>query len=272
MGERMLKFFIMVAAVVIIGSLITGLNLSIRKKSRDGAATELTDFAAMETNGAVLFGGDSGRGLSAGAGSDEAAGANQNVIFEQTAAGYDTRKENAGQSSSGADMFAETAAASDYRSAADTEKETAEADEEEEAVADTEKDDSDSLAIFQVIESEEEYYTRLEEMDKKLTAKADEAARKTVADQKTAADEMLKFWDDELNAIYQKLRDSLSEEEFRVLRDEERAWIRDRDEAAGKAAAAENYSNSYQSLAYTRSLIRWTKERVYELAEMYYGG
>lgn len=114
------------------------------------------------------------------------------------------------------------------------------------------------------------YYSRLSEMDKKLTAKAEESYKKPIADQKTIADEIWKFWDDELNAIYQELRRSLTQEEFDALREEERAWLRNRDELASKAAAAENSSSSSQNLAYTRSLAESTKSRVYELAEMFY--
>ena len=114
------------------------------------------------------------------------------------------------------------------------------------------------------------YYSRLGEMDKKLTAKAEEAHKKPIADQKTIADEIWKFWDDELNTMYQELRGLITEEEFDALREEERAWLRSRDEMAAKAAASENSSSNAQNLAYTRSLAESTKERVYALIEMYY--
>ncbi|MCI8567423.1 MAG: DUF1311 domain-containing protein [Lachnospiraceae bacterium] len=117
----------------------------------------------------------------------------------------------------------------------------------------------------------EDYYGRLSEMDEKLTKREEEASKKTAADQKTAADEALKFWDDELNLVYQAIRASMTEEEFDELRTEEKAWLRSRDAAANEAAATANQSNSAQSLAYTQSLVESTKKRVYELAELYYG-
>ena len=119
--------------------------------------------------------------------------------------------------------------------------------------------------------SAEDYYRRLSEMDSRLTAREEEAAKKTAADRKAAADEALKFWDDELNMVYQAIRAGMTDEEFDVLRTEEKAWLRSRDAAASEAAGSGSQSNSASSLAYTVSLVQWTKERVYELAEMYYG-
>lgn len=115
------------------------------------------------------------------------------------------------------------------------------------------------------------YYARLQDMEKIYMSRLQSVEKESVAEQTKVMEDLLKSWDDELNSIYQKLRKSLPDDEFVVLRNEERAWIRNRDEAAGKAAAKENYSNSTQKLAYTRSLLEWTKTRVYELAEMYYG-
>ncbi len=71
--------------------------------------------------------------------------------------------------------------------------------------------------------------------------------------------------------MYQAIRASMTDEEFDVLRTQEKAWLRSRDAAANAAAAAANQSNSAQSLAYTQSLVESTKMRVYELAELYYG-
>lgn len=115
------------------------------------------------------------------------------------------------------------------------------------------------------------YYARLQDMERIYTARMNEIAKESLAIQQKATEELLSIWDEELNTIYQKLRTSLSSEEFRALRSEERAWIRNRDAAANRAASKETYSNSTQNLAYTRSLLQWTKERVYELTAMYYG-
>ena len=115
------------------------------------------------------------------------------------------------------------------------------------------------------------YYARLQDMEMLYSVRMNEVSKDTLAAQQKTVEELLEIWDDELNAIYQKLRKSLSDEDFRTLRDEERAWIRNRDTAAKRAASRETYSNSTQNLAYTLSLLQWTKDRVYELAAMYYG-
>ena len=115
------------------------------------------------------------------------------------------------------------------------------------------------------------YYARLQDMEMLYSIRMNEVSKDTLAAQQKTVEELLEIWDDELNAIYQKLRKSLSDEDFRTLRNEERAWIRNRDTAAKRAASRETYSNSTQNLAYTLSLLQWTKDRVYELAAMYYG-
>lgn len=115
------------------------------------------------------------------------------------------------------------------------------------------------------------YYARLQDMEILYSIRMNEVSKEPLVVQQKTIEELLKLWDDELNAIYQKLRKSLSDKDFSTLRDEERAWIRNRDTAAKRAASRETYSNSTQNLAYTLSLLQWTKDRVYELAAMYYG-
>ncbi len=122
-----------------------------------------------------------------------------------------------------------------------------------------------------VVMDKETYYKRLQDMENIYNSQLKEVQKKSVTAQQEVMTALLETWDDELNAIYQKLRASLSQEDFYQLRDEERAWIRSRDEAARNAAAKDNYGYSTQNLAYTRSLLEWTKVRVYELFEMYYG-
>ena len=131
---------------------------------------------------------------------------------------------------------------------------------------------TEDTALQQTTSGEKEiYYARLQDMEMLYSIRMNEVSKDTLAVQQKTMEELLEIWDDELNAIYQKLRKSLSDEDFRTLRNEERAWIRNRDTAAKRAASRETYSNSTQNLAYTLSLLQWTKDRVYELAAMYYG-
>ena len=131
---------------------------------------------------------------------------------------------------------------------------------------------TEDTALQQTTSGEKEiYHARLQDMEMLYSIRMNEVSKDTLAVQQKTMEELLEIWDDELNAIYQKLRKSLSDEDFRTLRNEERAWIRNRDTAAKRAASRETYSNSTQNLAYTLSLLQWTKDRVYELAAMYYG-
>ena len=118
----------------------------------------------------------------------------------------------------------------------------------------------------------ERYYARLQDMERVYESRMNATMKDSLAVQQHTIEELLEIWDEELNVIYQKLRNKLSYEEFAILRNEERAWLRDRDAAANQAAIKDNYSKSTQNLAYVRSLLQWTRERVYELADMYYGG
>lgn len=283
MSERILKFVLMVMAVILIGTGATMLNLNLRKTSRNEDISLAADFVQDGEEGNQEKRTAADNGLSGGMASAETAAAASGV----RTAGDQAEPEKIPAET--APTVAETVKSEEDQEDGQTENKTAvsvggniniqvEPENAAYAVVASEKTEEDSavteyqeIVIIQVEDTPEAYYSRLSEMDRKLQAKAEEAAKKSVADQKEAADEALKFWDDELNDVYRDLRETLSEEAFAALREEERAWIRSRDEAANMAAAAENYSNSVQSLAYTLSLAESTKARVYVLAEMYYG-
>lgn len=266
MNEHISKFIRMVVFVVIIGTIITVLNPTLKSDSQS------VEDAMMK-----------------------------NMVRETKAAngmlqGVQSYVLNRSDSDSAAEAVPETAASKETTQEAGSVEEAGEnADSEKDlsreiavTMVETELEsvydiaDTDAAAIMEAAEeyilieetreSSQSYYFRLAEMDRQLSAKTKEAAKKNVSEQQTVADSVLKFWDDELNMIYQALRDIMSREEFSALREEERSWIRSRDAAATMAASANNSAtNSVQNLSYTQSLIDWTKERVYELAEMYYG-
>ena len=71
-------------------------------------------------------------------------------------------------------------------------------------------------------------------------------------------------WDELLNEIYGYLREQLSEQEFSVLREEELAWIREKEAAI--EAAGENCDNSAErSIQENLEAIYYTQNRVYTL-------
>ena len=82
------------------------------------------------------------------------------------------------------------------------------------------------------------------------------------------ADSELKLWDNELNLIYNAVKDDLDDGEAADLVEEERAWIRERDRKAIDAAKA-SAGGSLESVEDTASLADSTRERAYELLDRY---
>lgn len=76
-------------------------------------------------------------------------------------------------------------------------------------------------------------------------------------------------WDDELNTIYQLIKKKLPEEEFILLRDEERQWITNRDEKS-ELAASKYAGGTMEGLEYMAVMTELTRERTYELVEIYF--
>ena len=239
MQNRMVKFILMLIAVVAVGSIATWFNLSLQEKH----APQDDDFVSYRMqNGAA-----------------------------QGAAYLAEDQETAWEESASTTASKETAETASQDAMPELEALVSGEDTEDSAACEQETQKYVWEKEESGVENKQTYYARLEEIERVQASLQNAAAKESMAKQQSAAEKVLQLWDDELNAIYQRLRDALSTDEFHQLRDEERAWIRSRDEAASQAAARENYSNSSQNLAYTRNLIQWTKERVYELAEMYYG-
>ena len=76
------------------------------------------------------------------------------------------------------------------------------------------------------------------------------------------------LWDDALNEIYGVLKTQLSESEMNDLRTKQRQWIVDRDAAAQKRYDEEG-GGSYSRVVYGETLVQVTKERCYELVNLY---
>lgn len=79
--------------------------------------------------------------------------------------------------------------------------------------------------------------------------------------------ELYSLWDNKLNEIWGYLKDSLDETSMAQLTEEEREWIREKEDAV-KEAAAEYENGTMQSMTENLKGAQLTRERVYELAEM----
>lgn len=78
--------------------------------------------------------------------------------------------------------------------------------------------------------------------------------------------QIYKLWDDELNVIWEKLKSTLDENAMDQLIEEERAWIKEKEDKV-KKAGAEVEGGTMQPSIENSEAAALTKERVYELAK-----
>ena len=76
--------------------------------------------------------------------------------------------------------------------------------------------------------------------------------------------ELYRLWDDELNSLWSRLKDKLDSEQMEQLTEDERAWIKWKDQAV-KEAGSEAEGGSLQQLLENDKAAEVTRERVYEL-------
>lgn len=96
------------------------------------------------------------------------------------------------------------------------------------------------------------------------------------AEMKEATLVILKGWDSELNKVYKLLMKKLSKSGQIKLINEEKLWIKSRDNKAKKIANefcdtvnGERLCGTGYGLAYTQSLVESTKDRAVELSKRY---
>lgn len=113
--------------------------------------------------------------------------------------------------------------------------------------------------------NKEEYLKKLNDMEE-----SDKNAETgtTMVELNEQAAERYKKWDLELNEIYGVLKKQLSTEQLNKLKEEQRNWIKHRDEVA-KEASLKYKGGSMESLEYVATQANLTQERCYELVEKY---
>ena len=111
----------------------------------------------------------------------------------------------------------------------------------------------------------EEYIQKLESIQDEVSNISYDG---NTIEMKYASSEVLKKWDDTLNEIYGVLKTQLSSSEMELLKAEQREWIKIRDARAEKEASEFEGGTMY-GLVYTEELGRLTKERCYELVQVY---
>ena len=90
----------------------------------------------------------------------------------------------------------------------------------------------------------------------------------TQAEMNEASSELYATWDSALNILWNELKEELPDDEFSKLLDEQREWIKAKEDAVAKAGA-EYEGGSMYSLVVNMEAADITEKRVNELYEMY---
>lgn len=111
----------------------------------------------------------------------------------------------------------------------------------------------------------DDYMASLEAQSDAIKAALEQAQSQSEMNQK--AQELYVLWDDALNELWGKLRDSLPEDEFDKLLDEQIQWIEDKENAV-EEAGREYENGSLYPLVTNSEAADITEQRVYELYEL----
>jgi len=112
----------------------------------------------------------------------------------------------------------------------------------------------------------EEYMTFVkEESDKMKDSLEHEALNQFEMNMKSK--ELYDLWDGALNYLWDEVKDTLSEEEFASLLEEQRLWIAEKEKAV-KEEGKESEGGSIYALIVNMKAAELTEERVYELYEL----
>ena len=114
----------------------------------------------------------------------------------------------------------------------------------------------------------EDYRNRLGEIENTIQNLENSGSANTTDAMREAVAYEYRLWDAELNQIYQAIMAVLPDEETDTLRGLERRWIRERDTAA-KQAAERYKGGTMENVEYTASLANSTRDRAYELLDLY---
>ncbi|QTD39517.1 lysozyme inhibitor LprI family protein [Sporosarcina sp. Te-1] len=113
--------------------------------------------------------------------------------------------------------------------------------------------------------TKEQYLQKLNEMEE---ADRNGEAGTTTVELENQETERYEKWDAELNRIYGILKEKLSPEQMDQLKEEQRAWMEQRDEEAKKSSLAYQ-GGTMESLEYVATQASLTRERCYELVAKY---
>lgn len=127
------------------------------------------------------------------------------------------------------------------------------------------KETAQTIAI---VSKKNEYIQKLHEIERDLTNLDYLYESGTTVEMKEAESKTYTRWDNALNEIYGVLKTQLSTSEMNRLREKQREWITYRDNTAEAEAAPFN-GGTFESVQYLSTLARLTRERCYELVNIY---
>lgn len=116
--------------------------------------------------------------------------------------------------------------------------------------------------------TKEKYLKQLNDIENSLGDLNDQYNSGTQSQMHEAKSEILKKWDNALNEIYGVLKIQLSADEMSSLQEEQRNWIKQRDQKA-KEESSVFKGGTMESTIYVATQAQLTKERSYELVEKY---
>lgn len=274
--NRNKKIWMTIGIIIVIGVAVTCVTSSFVKRNSMAVSTEAAaaeNFQTFEMENLPSALAESEQTESIAGGRDKGA---EKAAAEETAAGRIQAAES-GPGAAAARAFAAGSGAGAQTPETAAQPEILAADEAapEETVAISPLDPAGSLnsAVNSAVledSAEQDYMEYLGEIDDQIARMRQEEAKSTTYSLKNVAETEYKLWDTELNVIYTDIMEELSEEEAAALREEERAWMKERDTRA-EEAAKKNSGTSLESVEYIASLAASTRERVYELAEAYEG-
>ena len=139
---------------------------------------------------------------------------------------------------------------------------------EEAAIAKADVPNTQKVTKNQLPNQKNIYFRKLDGIEISLSDLEYLYSEGITAEMKEAEAEVYKRWDDALNEIYGVLKSQLTKNEMNRLRDKQREWILYRDHEAEKAAS-EFEGGSFAGVQYLSTLGQLTKERCYQLVELY---
>lgn len=116
--------------------------------------------------------------------------------------------------------------------------------------------------------TKEKYLEQLNAIENSLGDLNNQYNNGTQAEMHKAKSEILRKWDDALNEIYGELKKQLSTDEMNSLKEEQRNWIKQRDQKA-KEDSSVFTGGTMEPTIYASTLAQLTKERCYELVQKY---